>query len=567
MHLKKNELRFCLVFFSFIFLLIFFSTKLVLIQAFRSSFFTSLATKQHNYSIELEPIRGTIFDRNMRPLALNVTMFSLFANPKEMTKSDKEKAANQLSTILNINRDFIRERLMKDKYFVWIKRKLTAEQSDKVKLLKIKGLNFIDESKRIYPNGALAAHVVGFAGVDNNGLEGLELLYDKYLHGEKGSVEILRDARQRHLMIEKSYLAPKDGLDVVLTIDETIQYVAEQALDEAMKQYKAQAASIIVIDVKTGEILALANRPTYNLDQAQLSNLENRTNRAVSFVYEPGSVFKIVAAAAALEEQKYNERDIIFCENGKYRIANHFLTDHHPHGKLSFQEVIEVSSNIGVAKIAQKLGPDVIYKYGKRFRFGEKTGIDFKGEVSGWLKSPAQWSKTTIGAIPIGYEVTVTPLQLVYAVASIANEGLYMRPFMVKYIKDKQGNIIKEFAPEVVDRVISIDTAHRVKEILAGVVENGTGKRAQIEGVRVAGKTGTARKVVNGGYSQGKYYATFMGFAPADNPRLAAIVVVDQPSTYYFGGTVAAPVFKEAIEKSLKYLETSELAYKSDMGK
>jgi len=313
------------------------------------------------------------------------------------------------------------------------------------------------------------------------------------------------------------------------------------------------------MDVQTGEILALANRPTYNLDKAVESNIENRTNRAISFVYEPGSVFKIITASAALEEEIFDEEDKIFCENGSYRIANHILTDHRPHGTLPFREVFIVSSNIGVAKVAQKIGPANVYKYGNRFRFGIPTGIDLKGEVSGWLKDPSQWSKTTIGAIPIGYEVTVTPLQLVGAISSIANQGVYMRPFVVKYIKDNQDQVIKSFEPQLIDRVISPNTAHRVKEILKSVVESGTGKRARIEGVAVAGKTGTARKVIDGKYSRGKYYASFMGFAPADNPRLAAVVVVDEPHPSYFGGTVSAPVFQEVMANSLKYLKVTDL--------
>ncbi|MCA9399601.1 MAG: hypothetical protein KC618_07620, partial [Candidatus Omnitrophica bacterium] len=250
--------------------------------------------------------------------------------------------------------------------------------------------------------------------------------------------------------------------------------------------------------------------------------------------------------------------DIIFCENGEYRIANHTLTDHRPHGNLTFREVFGFSSNIGTAKIAQKLGPEIIYKYGKRFRFGRKTNVDLRGEVDGWLKKPSQWSKTTIGAIPIGYEITVTPLQLVSAIAAIANEGVMVKPYVVKYIKDNHDQIIKSYEPQVLGRAISSDTALRVNDILVGVVEYGTAKNAQIKGVKVAGKTGTARKVINGAYAQGKYYATFMGFAPADNPRLAAIVVFDEPKPYYFGGTVSAPVFQEIMENSLRYLQSSE---------
>jgi cell division protein FtsI (penicillin-binding protein 3) len=451
----------------------------------------------------------------------------------------------------------VKDRLSRDKYFVWLKRKITKDTADHIESLKINGLGFRKESKRFYPNKGLAAHVIGFAGLDNQGLEGLEMYYDKELKGKSGHMQILRDARQRELMIEKVYVAPQDGLDVVLTIDETIQYITEQALFDAIQENNAKAGTVIVMEVTTGEILALANYPSYDLDHVERSDVAARTNRAISFIYEPGSVFKIVAASAALEEGRFTETDKIYCENGEYRIANHILHDHVRHGTLTFREVFEQSSNIGVAKIAQKLGPDTIYRYAKRFRFGELTGINLNGEVAGVLKPPSQWSKTTIGAIPIGHEVTTTPLQMLSALAAVANDGVYMKPFVVKYIKDRNGELIREFQPTIVDRVISAETARRVKDILRGAVEIGTGKKAIIKGVTVAGKTGTAQKIENGNYSHSSYYATFMGFAPVEAPRLAAIVVFDEPRPRYFGGTVSAPVFKEVVERSLKYLENA----------
>lgn len=557
MHLRKHSLRFIVTFLIFIFCLSIFAIKLVLIQVFKSSHLASLAEKQHNYVIELEPIRGTIYDRNLRPLAFNVSVPSLYANPKVMTLADKQKALRLLPALLGESEKSIKERLSRDKYFVWLKRKITKDLADDIEALKINGLGFRKESKRFYPNKGLAAHIIGFAGLDNHGLEGLEMYYDKELKGKPGHMQILRDARQRELMIEKVYVAPQDGFDVVLTIDETIQYITEQALADAIQENHAKAGTVIVMDVLTGEILALANYPSYDLDHVEKSSVAARTNRAISFVFEPGSVFKIVAAAAALEEGQFKETDTIYCENGEYRVANHILHDHQPHGRLTFREVFELSSNIGVTKIAQKLGPDVIYRYAQRFRFGEMTGINLKGEVAGQLKPPSQWSKTTIGAIPIGHEVTTTPLQMVGALLAVANDGVYMKPFVVKYIKDRNGELIQAFQPTIVDRVISADTARRVKEILQGAVETGTGKKAIIKGVEVAGKTGTAQKIENGNYSHSSYYATFMGFAPVDAPRLAAIVVFDEPRPRYFGGTVSAPVFKEVVEKSLKYLENA----------
>ncbi len=552
---RKYALRFSLIFLVLIACLLIFSVRLIWIQVFWADHLARLAQKQHRHLVELEPVRGAIYDRKMRPLAFNVPVYSLFANPKMMTVSDKQQAVRQLSILLSMDPHVLEEDLGRDRYFVWLKRKLSPELAEKIKQTQIKGLGFRKESRRSYPAAHLAAHVIGFAGIDNEGLEGLELFYNKELKGKPGYMRILRDAHQRELIIDDAFVPPHDGLHLVLTIDETIQYIAEQALEKAYQKYQAQSASIIVMDTRTGEILAWANRPTYNLENYAAASPLSRTNRVMSYVYEPGSVFKVVTAVAALEEGRFSEKDKIFCENGRYKIANNILTDHHPYGMLTFNQVFGFSSNIGVAKIAQRLGPDIIYKYGRRLRFGIKTGMDLQGEVSGWLKAPALWSKTTIGAIPIGYEVTVTPLQLVCMMTAIANKGIYLRPFVVKYIKNGDDQIIKSFEPQTVDRVVSEETARRVTEILKGVVEEGTGQHARIQGVEVAGKTGTARKVIQGSYSEGKYYATFAGFAPADNPRVAVIVVVDEPHPSYFGGTVAAPVFKEVVENALKYLE------------
>lgn len=558
MYIRKNNFRFSIVFLVFIVSLLLFSVKLVLIQVFRSSHLANLAEKQHNHFIEIEPIRGSIYDRNMRVLAFNVPAYSLFCNSRRMTQEDKLQAIKELPYILGLDPDFVENRVMRDKSFMWIKRKMSPELANKIKALKIKGLAFRKESRRYYPNGALASHLIGFSGMDNRGLEGLELYHDKVLKGESGWMRVLRDARQRDLMLSDGFVAPHHGSHVVLTIDETIQSIAERALEKALVKYNALAATIIVMDVRTGEILALANRPTYNLDHVAQSSIASRTNRAISFVYEPGSVFKIVAATAALEEDIFTEEDVIFCENGEYRVGNHILHDHRPHGKLTFKEVFGLSSNIGVTKISEKMGADTLYKYAKRFHFGEKTNVDLYGEVRGIIRKPAMWSKTSIGAIPIGHEILVTPLQLVAALSAVANDGVFMKPYVVKEIRRADGQILKKISPQIVDRVMSSETSRRVTEILVGVVENGTAKKAQIKGVRVAGKTGTAQKVINGLYSHSKFYASFMGFAPADKPRLAAVVVYDEPHPNHFGGTVAAPVFKEVIENSLKYFESDE---------
>ena len=557
MFLRKYPHRFAVV---SIFLFVGFAYSigfLIFIQIFRSDYLSNLAQRQHEHSMVLEPRRGTIYDRNMRALAINLPVYSIYANARSMRQEhDEDDAVAKLSGILKTDPKQIRDKLEKDKYFVWIARKVPQEIYLQIKNLKLPGIGFIKESKRFYPNCELASHLIGFAGLDNNGLDGLERDYDKYLKGQPGHAIILRDARSRELMFDKGYIAPVDGFSVVLTIDETIQFIAERALDKMYKKYNCKGASIIIMDPRTGEILAFANRPTYNLEQASKSTPESRTDRAIVFTFEPGSVFKIVTASAALQERVVTEGSMINCEHGAYRVANHILHDHEPLGLITFKQVIEQSSNIGTTKVAQRLGPQRVYNYAHHFRFGIKTGIDLPGEASGILKPVSQWSKTSIGAIPIGQEVTVTPIQLMGAISAIANDGIYMRPFVVKYIKDAQGQIIYQHVPKILDKVISKATSKRMKGILQGVVDEGTGKKASIPGVTVAGKTGTAQKVVGGTYSHSHFYATFAGFAPVDNPRLACVVVFDDPHPAYYAATVAAPVFSEAVGDSLKYLNT-----------
>ncbi|MDE2221867.1 MAG: penicillin-binding protein 2 [Candidatus Omnitrophica bacterium] len=555
MFLRKYPLRFAVVC-LFLFAGFAYSVGfLVFIQIFRSDYLSNLAKRQHEHSIVLEPRRGTIYDRNMRPLAINLPVYSIYANPKIMRRPhDVDVAVAKLSVILKTDPRLIREKLEKDKYFVWIQRKVPQDVFLQVNALKLVGIGFIKESKRYYPNQTLAAHLIGFVGIDNNGLDGLERDYDKYLRGKPGHAIILRDARSRELMFNKGYVPAEDGYNIVLTIDETIQFIAERALDAMYRKYNCKGASIIVMDPRTGEILAFANRPTYNLEQVSKSTPESRTDRAIVFTYEPGSVFKIITASAALQEGVVREGDMINCEHGAWRVAGHVLHDAEKFGVLTFKQVIEQSSNIGTTKVAMRLGPKRIYDYARRFRIGMKTGIDLPGEASGILKPVSRWSKTSISAVPIGQEVTVTPIQLVCAMSAIANGGVYMRPYVVKSIVDSQGHVLYEHKPQILDKVITTTTARRMKAILEGVVKEGTGVKAAIPGVVVAGKTGTAQKVVNGAYSHSHFYATFDGFAPADHPRLAAVVVFDDPHPAYYGGSVSAPVFSQVIGDSLKYL-------------
>ncbi len=484
---------------------------------------------------------------------------SLFASPNEISDKDKERIIRYLIPILNVNQAYLKERLYRKKSFVWLARKITPEQAETIKRLNIKGLGFLKESKRSYPNSYLASHVIGFAGLDNVGLEGVEISFNKLLNGEPGWALFLRDARQTRLDLWEKMVLPKDGYDIILTINEVIQYIAERELDKVYKTYHAKAASIVVMDPHTGAILALANRPTYDLNKHANSSQDQVRNRAICDLFEPGSVFKIVTASAAIEEKKVSEEDKFFCENGSYRVASHTLHDHRPHGWLSFREVIEQSSNIGTVKVAQILGPDLLYRYIKLFGFDSKLGIELPGEIRGMAKEPRLWSKTSITAVPMGQEVGVTVLQLAAAISVIANGGQLMRPYLVQEIRDKFGETIKKFSPSLIRKVISLDTSSRVKKILAGAVEKGTGKLAQIPGFSAAGKTGTAQKLEpNGAYSHNKFIASFIGFAPVEDPLIAIVVTIDEPRPYYFGGVVAAPVFKNVASDAIRYLKTNQ---------
>ena len=559
MYIRNYHRRVNAVFLIFFLLLVFCAFRLVFIHFFRGNYLASLARKQHNLFIELEPRRGAIYDTNLRPQAFNVAVDSVYAAPNEIPEKDKDKIAGQLAPILNTEYAKLKDKLSRKKSFIWLARKISPQQANAIKELKIKGIGFIKESKRSYPNGYLLSHVIGFAGIDNLGLDGIELRLNNYLKGEPGWALFLRDARQKKLDIWEKMVSPRDGFDVILTIDDVIQYIAERELDKAFKATHAKGASIVVMNPHTGEILALANRPTFDLNEYPGAPKDYLRDRAITDMFEPGSVFKIVTASAAIEEGKVSEDEKVYCENGAYKIAGHILHDHQPHGTLTFTEVIEQSSNIGTCKIAQIVGAENIYRYEKKFGFGIKSGIDLPGEISGSVKEPRFWSKTSITAVPMGHEVGVTALQLANAVSAIANGGNLMRPYVVREIRDKFGEEIVSNEPVFVNKVMSLDSAARVRKMLIGVVEKGTGKLARIPQVTVAGKTGTAQKIEpNGTYSHDKFVATFIGFTPAEDPVLAIAVVIDEPRPYYFGGVVSAPVFKNVAMDALRYLKSRE---------
>ena len=545
-----------LVFFLLIFFLSSLFFRLFFLQVVSFEDFSVMAAMQHNKVLKLEPRRGAIFDRYMEPLAINLDIPSIYCDPREI--DDKERAAGLLSNALGVDREVLLERLTRDKAFIWVKRKVDPSLAEKVKRLRLEGVYFINESKRKYSSDNMASHVIGFAGLDNEGLEGLELLFNDELKGKPGWRQMIRDARMREVLLDhRQYMPPQNGMNLVLTIDSVIQYIAEDELRKMALRFNAEGASVVVMEPSTGKILALASYPDYDLNDFASCPRRLMRNAAVSEVYEPGSVFKIVTACAALEEQVVGLEDEIFCENGEYRTCGRILHDYHAYGRLTFQDVIVRSSNIGTVKVAKKLGKDRLFRYMTSFGFGRKTGIDLPGEVGGISRPPSVWSGSDISTIPMGQGIAVTPLQLACAVSVIANGGYLMRPYVVERIKTWEGGVYREYGPEIRGRVLSEETCAKIKEVLRGVVTSGTGRRADSELYETCGKTGTAQMVnERGGYYPDRYYASFIGFAPRENPVISIVVTARDPHPVHFGGSVAGPAFKGIAERSLQYLSS-----------
>ncbi len=533
--------------------------RLFWLQVLQPNHWVTIARRQHFQMLELLPTRGDILDRRLKPLAVSIRLTSVFANPRHV--KNPSIAARRLAPVLGRPAEELEIKLSnKEKGFVWLARRIPNQTASQIRKMRLGAVDVVMEPQRVYPQGFLASHVIGFAGTDLRGLEGLEMAYDRVLQGEPGWRWLARDARRRLVSDWGGpMVAPRDGLNLVLTIDSTIQFFAERELDRAFQETRAKGGSIVVMDPKTGEVLALANRPTFDPNQISGTDAESRRNRVVTDTFEPGSVFKVITAATALTKGVVRINDKFFCENGAYPVAGHILHDHTPHGWLTFREVITNSSNIGTVKAAMRMGPASLYEGIKAFGFGNLTGIELPGEVAGVTRHPKKWSKTSITAVPMGQEVTVTALQLAQATSVIANGGFLVKPRIVLEIRDLAGNTVKKPEPAVFKKVIPDHVDAQMKEILAGVVEEGTGKLAAVPGYRAAGKTGTAQKVEpNGTYSHSKFMASFMGFVPVEDPRLVIVVVLDEPRTVYYGGVVSAPVFSKVASDTMSYLQVHQ---------
>jgi cell division protein FtsI (penicillin-binding protein 3) len=545
--------------FWFLYIVLFVLFGLVIYQIiqltwFHQSSLLALAHRQHYLTIDVPALRGPITDRNGKEFVTNLKIPSIYAVPRALKAEERADLSREIAKILGLDRKWVMERLSRDKAFVWLKRRVTFDESEKIRKLECPELGILEEYKRFYPQGTMLAQVLGFSTVDNQGVEGLERSMDGDLRGKPGKRVTQRDAKGREIKAFEIRSMPViDGNRVVLTIDQHLQYLTEKALERAFKQWKAKGAWAVVMDPRTGEILAMANQPGFDPNHYANVGPDAKRNRAITDMYEPGSVFKIVAASGALNEGVVTPDTTFFCENGKWNYGFKVLRDVHAYGVLPMTEVIVKSSNIGTVKIGLKMGAQKFQNYVKGFGFGTWTGIDLAGEAPGYTRPPSQWSKTSPYNIPMGQEVMVTSIQMVTAMSVIANGGYLVRPYIVSKVQDPAGVTIKEKKPFIKQKVIKPETAATMREILTQVVERGTGTKAKIPDVLVGGKTGTGQKILPGGkgYSHDAFMSSFIGFAPADNPRYAMVVVLDEARPLYYGGTVAAPVFKEVMEAAL----------------
>jgi cell division protein FtsI (penicillin-binding protein 3) len=551
---NHNRLRVAKVFFLGLFLVI--AGRAFQLQVLQGDRLMRLGERQHLKEWIVLPKRGALFDRAGEPLALSMESQSVYARPHRV--QDPEKLSRALAQILNLRISDVKQKLSSDKPFVWIKRQVSPPEAEKIQALNPPGIGMFYEPNRHYPQGQLAGQLIGFVGRDSEGLEGLELKYNDYIRGEAGASVTERDALGRRVLVqgfERLRIPP--GSDVHLTLNTSVQHIAEKELEAAVLKHRAKAGVAIVMEPFTGEVLALANYPAFDPNRYSKQSAEQRRNRAVTDSFEPGSTFKTILAAAALEEGVVGKEDLFYCEMGKYSYAGKIIHDTHPYGWLPFSKILQVSSNIGFTKVAQKLKKDRYFRYIEKFGFGQVSGIDVPGEVPGLLRRSESWSAIDLATHAFGQGISATPMQMVMAYAAIANGGFLMRPYVTRRVVSPQGEVVLENQPHVVRRVISEKTSRSLASMLRDVTnEGGTGVMANVEGFEVAGKTGTAQKAdpVHGGYAARKRVASFIGFVPAKDPKLVALVLIDEPEVNVYGGIVAAPVFRNIAQASLRHL-------------
>jgi len=525
--------------------------RLAYLQLFRYSEYYSRAQHQQRLIVEVGARRAEIFDRNLNALAMSVPMDSCFAVPSEI--ADPDMVARLIGKVLDVSPDEIATRLAGSHSFVWIARKLPPEKAERIAAMNLRGIYFQREGGRFYPKRELAAHVLGYVDIDEKGLGGVEYSLDDNIRSKPGKMLILTDAHRR--WYDSTDKAPDTGTSVVLTLDEKIQYIAEKELAQAIHDTQAKSGTVIVENPNTGELLAVANWPTFNPNAAKDTNPESRMDRAASALYEPGSVFKIVTLSAAIDQGITNADELIDCQMGSIYIAGHRIRDHKAFGLLTVSQVLSNSSDVGAIKVGLRLGGPKFYDYIRSFGFGQPTGVDLPGESRGMLRRLENWTPVSVGSVSMGQEIGVTPLQMITAMSAMANGGLIVRPHVVRALR--RGTKMAEPPQPQPRRVIRATTAATMRRMLEGVVLNGTGKRARLDGYTSAGKTGTAQKfdITTGHYSPHQLIASYVGFAPINTPAVTILVQLDSPVGMHEGGQVAAPAFKRVAQQVLAYLD------------
>jgi cell division protein FtsI (penicillin-binding protein 3) len=525
--------------------------RLAYLQLFRYSEYYSRAQHQQRLIVDVSASRAEIFDRNMNPLAMSVPVDSAFAVPSEI--ADPDMVARLIGKVLDVPSDEIATRIASSHSFAWIARKLPPEKANRIAAMNLRGIYFQREGGRFYPKRELAAHVLGYVDVDEKGLGGIEYELDDSIRSKPEKMLILADAHRR--WYDSADKPPETGTSVELTLDEKIQYIAEKELAQAIQETHARSGTVIVENPNSGELLAVANWPTFNPNAAKDSPPDTRVDRAASALYEPGSVFKIVTLSAAIDQGITNPDEVVDCQNGAIYIAGQRIRDHKAYGNLTVAEILKYSSDVGAIKIGLRLGAPKFYDYIRAFGFGQPTGVDLPGESRGKLRRLENWTPVSVGSISMGQEVGVTPLQMLTAVSAMANGGLIVRPHVIR--EQRHGNQVTEPQEPQPRRVIQVTTAASMRRMLEGVVLGGTGKKAQLDGYTSAGKTGTAQKYdpETGRYSTHDLIASFVGFAPLNTPAITIFVQLDSPVGPHDGGQVAAPVFKRVAQQVLPYLE------------
>ncbi|MBI5206498.1 MAG: transpeptidase family protein [Candidatus Firestonebacteria bacterium] len=505
----------------------------------------------------LDPKRGRILDRNLQEMAITIEADSIYCM-KGMPFSHEN--ARKLSNILGKDYRQLYKKIRSNRSFVLVARNITYKQKTLVEKLNNPFLKIVKESngKRAYPKMELAAHVIGFTGVDNNGLEGIENTYDSFMRGKQGKMITERDAWGRTIISKnRNVVSTENGADIVVTIDNVIEHIAEQELKKVYLEYNANGGSVIVMDPHTGEILAMANVPSYNPNEFRKYKSSNWRNRAITDTFEPGSTMKIFTAIAALEEGVVKREEVLNCEKNNLVVEGHLVRDSKDHPpRLTFQQVLEKSSNIGIVQVALRLGKTRIYNYFRKFGFGDTTGIDLQGEVKGKLISPLEWSGTSITAIPIGQEIAVNTVQLARGISIVANGGYEVKPYVIKEIRTPQGKVIKKFNPIVGNKIVSLNTLKEIDTILKSVTEEGSGKKSKMDDYTSGVKTGTAQKFIQGkgGYASGEIVFSYVGYAPSISPKIAIVIVLDSPEKKGWAESVIGPVFKNIAQRTLHYL-------------